>query len=217
MEGSTPLLCFATEDFINPWQTQDLWCRNKAHNSHLKDPQKGCKKGPNALGPCQSKKSIWEKKCRWSSRVDCTLCYLRRQNHHWFLIWFLFLTWSSSQFWVWGPQRWSHRSRGCLVLHREASTLVHLLPSRCSQSLTSRRRRNTKHGFLSKPSLFPTAKLSIKGRHDVPWVLQRTIRSMEIINLYPNLAGVTINGAFCQGIRGWGSSCIFMINPDLEV
>lgn len=144
------------------------------------------------------------------------LCYLRRQNLHCFLIWFLFLTWWSSQCWVWEPEGRPCHSQGFLVLHKETLPLYHLLPSCCSQSLTSRR-RNTKHGILSKPSLFPTAKLSIKRRHNVPWVLQRTIRSMELINLYPNLAGVTLNGVFCQGICVWGSSYIFAINPDLEI
>lgn len=149
--------------------------------------------------------------------MDFALCYFRRQNPHWFLIWFLFLTWWSSEFWVWGPERWPSHSQGCSVLHREALPPVHLLPSCCCQSLTSRRRTNISHCILSKLSWFPTDKLCIKRRNNVPGVLQRTIRSIELINFYPNLSGVIINRAFCQRICGWGSSCIFMINQDLEV
>lgn len=145
-EGPTPFPCFGTKHFINPWENQDLWCRNKVCNSHPKGPQKGSNKSPNGLRQCQSRKHV--------SRISPDGIFRGNSS-----VLDLILV-SNPAIRSALSLRSRHdssltRSLGCLVLHGEALPLVHLLPSCCSQSLTSRRRRGTKNHFLSKPSLFP--------------------------------------------------------------
>lgn len=110
---------------------------------------------------------------------------------HWFLIWFSFITWWSSQFWVWGSERWfitheiawSYMEKLFLVSTFSPPAVASLWPPEGGETSRTTSCPNLPYCPYSD-------KLSMIGWQDVPWVLQRTIRSMELTNLYPTLAEV---------------------------